>query len=44
MNELDIEPAKFPEINTIDKEQQICNLINKLKSITEHNAVCHPGT
>jgi hypothetical protein len=43
-NELDIQPAIFPIINTIDKEQQICNLINKVKSIHEDDAVCHPGT
>jgi hypothetical protein len=42
--ELDIQPAKFPIINTIDKEQPICNLNNKVKSIHEDDAVCHPGT
>jgi RNase H-like domain found in reverse transcriptase len=43
-NELDLQPAKFPIINTIDKEQRICNSIDKVKSIHEDKAVCHPGT
>jgi RNase H-like domain found in reverse transcriptase len=43
-NNLVILPAKFPIINTIDKKQQIWNLIDKVKSIHEDDAVCHPGT
>jgi hypothetical protein len=43
-NKLNIQPANFTIINTVDKEQQICNLIDKVKSIHEDDAVCHQGT